>query len=379
MVSIMILTIYKKMDIKMSVIRCYMIMLIIVLTLSNVVNVAGSQERPLLINLGDANSDTGGVLAGAGLPIGLPHGITFFHRGTGRFGDGRLIIDFLCEHLNLGYLTPYLESLKPNFTSGVNFAVAGATLLPKYVPFTLSVQVRQFIHYKNRSLELISHGARDLINEKGFRRALYMIDVGQNDILLALYASNITFEPVAQKILSFLEEIRLAVDTIYQYGGRKFWIQNTGPLGCQPKELALHPHTDDDLDDIGCFRVINQAATAFNEGLRLLCEDLRSVYKDAVIVYVDVYSIKYSLSANPEEYGFKKPFTACCGRKLPNNYDRNATCGQPGSTICKNVSQSIIWDGVHYTEAANRIVATKILSGEYSTPQMKLEQFWDLH
>lgn len=42
---------------------------------------------------------------------------------------------------------------------------------------------------------------------------------------------------------------------------------------------------------------------AFNEGLRVLCEDLRMVYKDAVIVYVDVYSIKYSLSANPEEYG----------------------------------------------------------------------------
>uniref|UniRef100_A0A803N2Y6 Uncharacterized protein n=1 Tax=Chenopodium quinoa TaxID=63459 RepID=A0A803N2Y6_CHEQI len=313
----------------MSVIRCYMITLI-VLTLSNVVNVAGSQERPLLINLGDANSDTGGVLAGAGLPIGLPHGITFFHRGTGQFGDGRLIIDFYCEHLNLGYLTPYLESLKPNFTSGVNFAVSRCNPAAKVCPFYLECP-----------------RARDLINERGFRRALYMIDVGQNDILLALYASNITFEPVAQKIPSFLEEIRLAVDTIYQYGGRKFWIQNTGPLGCQPKELALHPHTDDDLDDIGCFRVINQAATAFNEGLRLLC--------------------------------FKKPFTACCGRKLPNNYDRNATCGQPGSTICKNVSQSIIWDGVHYTEAANRIVATKILSGEYSTPQMKLEQFWDLH
>lgn len=55
-----------------------------------------SASRPLIINFGDSNSDTGGVLAGAGLPIGLPHGITFFHRGTGRFGDGRLIIDFFC-------------------------------------------------------------------------------------------------------------------------------------------------------------------------------------------------------------------------------------------------------------------------------------------
>ena len=54
-------------------------------------------NRPILINFGDSNSDTGGLLAGTGLPIGLPHGITFFHRGTGRLGDGRLVIDFFCE------------------------------------------------------------------------------------------------------------------------------------------------------------------------------------------------------------------------------------------------------------------------------------------
>lgn len=64
-----------------------------------------SNIRPILINFGDSNSDTGGVLAGTGLPIGLPHGITFFHRGTGRLGDGRLVVDFVCEsnfsvHLN---------------------------------------------------------------------------------------------------------------------------------------------------------------------------------------------------------------------------------------------------------------------------------------
>ena len=51
----------------------------------------------VLINFGDSNSNTGGVLAGTRLPIGLPQGLTFFQRGTGRLGDDRLLIDFSCE------------------------------------------------------------------------------------------------------------------------------------------------------------------------------------------------------------------------------------------------------------------------------------------
>ncbi|KAL9228881.1 hypothetical protein vseg_004412 [Gypsophila vaccaria] len=342
-------------------------------------HVAAAQRKrsPILVNFGDSNSDTGGVLAGTGLPIGLPHGITFFHRGTGRLGDGRLIIDFFCERLRLSYLSPYLDSLAPNFTSGVNFAVSGATLLPKLIPFALDVQVRQFIRFKNRSLELLSQGSKELIiDEEGFGSALYTIDIGENDLLLALYVPNVTYDQVAQKIPAFVEEIRLAVETVYRYGGRRFWIHNTGPLGCQPKELTLHPHDSSDLDRFGCLALHNKVAKTFNQGLRTLCEDLRSVYKDAVIIYVDVYSIKYSLSAHPQKYGFKDPFVACCGRGAPYRYDRNATCGQPGYSICSNVSQSVIWDGVHYTEAANRVVANQIFSGHFSTPPMKLDQFW---
>ncbi|XWS76693.1 hypothetical protein CRYUN_Cryun01aG0199600 [Craigia yunnanensis] len=250
-----------------------------------------SPGRPLIINFGDSNSDTGGVLAGTGLPIGLPHGMTFFHRGTGRLGDGSLIIDFFCEHLNLSYLSPYLDSLAPNFTSGVNFAVTGAMTLPQFIPFALDVQVRQFVRFKNRSM-----------NYKQ-----------QNDLLMALYASNLTYGPVSKQIPSFLAEIKLAIQNIYLYGGRKFWIHNTGPLGCAPKELALHPHTKNDLDRIGCFRIHNNLVKAFNEGLPNIC--------------------------------FEDPFMASCGYGgPPNNYNRKATCSQIDSSICNNVSRSIVWD-----------------------------------
>ncbi|PWA45741.1 SGNH hydrolase-type esterase domain-containing protein [Artemisia annua] len=328
------------------------------------ISMSSPKSRPLIINFGDANSDTGNVLAGVGLPIGLPHGITFFHKGTGRFGNGRLILDFICEHLKLAYLSPYLEALAPDFTSGVNFAVAGGMILPKLVPFHLDIQVRQFVHFKNRSLDLLSHGTPgNYINEDGFRNALYMIDMGQNDILEALYASNLTYAPVAAQVPSFVAETKLNIQNLYQYGARKFWIFGTGPQGCVPKELALHKHTNSDLDKIGCYRVHNDLSKLFNKGLRSMCNELKSVIKDATIVFVDVYPIKYDLFANPSKYGFVLPFKACCGYGgLPNNYNTTATCGQPGYNMCSNVTSAIVWDGVHYTEASNRIVASKILS-----------------
>lgn len=50
-----------------------------------------------------------------------------------------------------------------------------------------------------------------LIDEEGFRNALYMIDIGENGLLLALYASNLAYAPVIEKIPSFLAEIKLAI------------------------------------------------------------------------------------------------------------------------------------------------------------------------
>ncbi|BAH91040.1 Os01g0330100, partial [Oryza sativa Japonica Group] len=53
--------------------------------------------RPVVFNFGDSNSDTGGMAAAMGWRIRRPEGRAFFHHPTGRFCDGRLTIDFLCQ------------------------------------------------------------------------------------------------------------------------------------------------------------------------------------------------------------------------------------------------------------------------------------------
>lgn len=60
--------------------------------------------------------------------------------------------------MNASLLSPYLDSLGSSFSNGANFAVVGSSTLPKYVPFSLNIQIMQFLHFKARALELFTAG-----------------------------------------------------------------------------------------------------------------------------------------------------------------------------------------------------------------------------
>lgn len=53
-------------------------------------------QIPAVYNFGDSNSDTGCVSAAFGR-VPYPNGISFFGKPSGRYCDGRLIIDFIGE------------------------------------------------------------------------------------------------------------------------------------------------------------------------------------------------------------------------------------------------------------------------------------------
>ncbi|PKA67257.1 GDSL esterase/lipase [Apostasia shenzhenica] len=327
-------------------------------------------SKCIIFNMGDSNSDTGGLAAGFGFYLGPPAGRQFFNRTTGRFSDGRLYIDFLCEKLKINILSPYLESSGSDYTNGVNFALAGAATDGTAIP--LSTQVLQFLHFKNRTRELLPLGKGSMISSKEFSKAVYSIDIGQNDISIA-FTANLSYPQVIERIPTILSRIEDSVKSLYENGSRKFCIYNTGPLGCLPQTLSLRKKNDSKLDPVGCLAEYNNAAKEFNTGLRTLCHQMRSDFEMATIVYTDMYKIKYDLFANHTNYGFENPLMACCGHGgPPYNYRNGMTCGQPTATACPVGSRYISWDGVHYTEAANQIIASKILSAEFSEPPVKL-------
>ncbi|XP_024017422.1 GDSL esterase/lipase At1g54790-like [Morus notabilis] len=342
---------------------------------------------PAVFNFGDSNSDTGGITAGIAFPVGQPNGETYFLRPSGRFCDGRLIIDLLMDSMGLPFLNPYLDSVgAPSFQKGCNFATGGSTILPaneaSLSPFSFGIQVSEFVRFRARVLQLLAKDKRlskSLPSESYFKQGLYTFDMGQNDLDGAFYSKS--EDQVVALIPSIISEFETGLKRLYDEGARNFWIHNMGPLGCLPRIIAKFGKDPSKLNQFGCVTSHNNLATAFNTQLRDLSVKFRGQFSEANVTLVDIFSIKSNLIANYSQYGFKQPIAACCGYGgLPLNFDNRIACGETKTlngtsvtaTPCNDTSEYVNWDGNHYTEAANKYVSSQILSGNYTDPPLSM-------
>nr|GLL39843.1 GDSL esterase/lipase LIP-4-like [Ipomoea trifida] len=169
-------------------------------------------QNPLIFNFGDSNSDTGGYAAAYGVYGGYPAGRKFFHRSADRFSDGRIILDFYCDTVKAEYMSSYLESLTPNFKTGVNFAVGSATVLSESNFFSLKAQLDEFRRFHACSLILHFEGITSMFGEEDFRNAVYLIDIGQNDITGAFSNHSKSKLEILESIPSFIAGIKAAIE-----------------------------------------------------------------------------------------------------------------------------------------------------------------------
>ncbi|XP_077229110.1 GDSL-like Lipase/Acylhydrolase superfamily protein [Tasmannia lanceolata] len=368
----------------------FSILLLTLITIYNPAYASAHCNFPAIFNFGDSNSDTGGLSAAFG-PAPPPNGESFFHIPAGRYSDGRLLIDFIANSFGLPYLNAYLDSVGTNFTHGANFATAGSTIRAQnstlqqsgFSPFSLDVQTWQYDQFISRSGLAIQKGDvfKGLLpKQEYFSKALYTFDIGQNDVTSG-YFSNKSSEEVKESIPDILDKFTIVIKNIYWQGGRYFWIHNTGPVGCLPYILARLPIRKEDLDSAGCATPYNNMCKYFNEKLKETVKQLRKDLPEAAFIYVDVYSVKYSLISKARKHGFLHPLRACCGHGGKYNYNRHLGCGGKihvnGTDVlvgksCKDLSVRINWDGVHYTQAANKWVFDQIVDGAFSDPPIPL-------
>ncbi|KAK9063477.1 hypothetical protein SSX86_017347 [Deinandra increscens subsp. villosa] len=346
---------------------------------------------PAIFNFGDSNSDTGALTAMFGEAAARPpNGETFFHSPAGRVSDGRLLIDFIAEGLEVPYLNAFLDSMGTNFTHGANFATIGSTIRRQnttifqsgYSPISLDIQYAQFSNFLKKS---------QIIRQKGdvfkytfpeaykFSSALYVFDIGQND-LTAGYQLNMSTEQVKAYVPDVISEFTTTIKNVYALGGRSFWIHNTGPVGCLPYILDTLEITK--VDKYGCAAPFNEVSKHYNQKLKKAIFQIRKDLPLAAITYVDIYSAKYSLIAQSEKLGFGDPLLVCCGHGGRYNFNNAKRCGSTetvnGTEImiaksCEDPSSRIIWDGLHFTEVANKWVYSQIADGAYSEPRVPLK------
>ncbi|KAF5202136.1 GDSL esterase/lipase [Thalictrum thalictroides] len=338
-----------------------------------------------IFSFGDSLADTGNFIRSGALAFPviskLPYGQTFFHHSTGRCSDGRLVIDFIAEAYGLPLLPPYMEHSKgQNFSSGVNFAIAGATALDA-----------KFFHDRNLgSLLWTNKSLTDQLNwfkelksslcttkkdcDEYFRKSLFVMgEIGGNDYNYPLLVGRGVKE-VRALVPLVVDAIAMATSMLIEEGAREIVVPGNLPIGCSAVFLTIYQTPNKSAYDPtnGCLKAFNGFSKYHNNQLKIALENLRTKYPHAKIIYADYYGAAHRFFHSPLQYGFESgTLTACCGGGGPYNFNITARCGHIGSKACSNPSTFANWDGIHLTEASYRHIAMSLLNGTHTSPPMR--------
>ncbi|CAN0840539.1 GDSL esterase/lipase At3g48460, partial [Linum grandiflorum] len=339
---------------------------------------------------GDSFTDTGntrsvGPGGGFGHVSSPPYGFTFFHRPTNRYSDGRLVIDFVTQSLNLPFLPPYMNLVhqqepKTDVSGdhGVNFAVGGATainhaffvrnnLTLDATPQSIQTQMIWFNRFLERraGCNLTATVETEPKCRAAMEDALFWVgEIGVNDYAYIL-GSEVSGDTIRKLGISSVTGV---IEALLKRGAKYMVVQGLPPSGCLTLALALAP--EDDRDELGCVRSANNQTSVHNTVYQAKLQELRTKYPNASIVYLDYWNAYRQIVKSPASYGMKEPFKACCGSgDAPYNFNVFATCGTPGAEKpCPDPASYINWDGVHLTEGMYRVLADMFVNGSFSSP-----------
>ncbi|XP_057481367.1 GDSL esterase/lipase At5g08460-like isoform X2 [Actinidia eriantha] len=281
--------------------------LILIGVSSNGITMASSSQFTAMFCFGDSLTDNGNnnYLTSLAKANYVPYGVDFYEGPSGRFSNGRTIIDYLGDLVGIPYLPAFANPLATgkNILRGVNFASAAAGILEETgrnlgQRFSLSQQVENF---ENTLSQLKNEMSDEEISQYLFKSLAIMI-LGSND-----YINN------------YMVPSQYATSYIYN-----------------PKEYA-------DL-------LIERYAT------QIL---LNSKYPEAIFVYGNTYGAFGDILNNPTAYGFKVIDKGCCG--IGRNQGQ-ITC-LPFSSPCIDRNQYVFWDAFHPTQAVNQILARRAYNG----------------
>ncbi|KAK7245595.1 hypothetical protein RIF29_40442 [Crotalaria pallida] len=299
-------------------------------------SVLGEPQVPGLFIFGDSLSDNGNNnnLATNAKSNFKPYGIDFPAGPTGRFTNGRTIIDII---------------------SGIRIETGGHR--GELVSLGL-----QLLHHR----AIVSRIAFKL---GGLRRAkqylskcLYYVQIGNNDYLnnyfIPEYYPTSTIYSPEQYAEALIDELALYLKALQGLGARKFVLVGLGRIGCIPFFISKTGGS--------CFEAANDAALIFSEKLKSLVDQFNNKSPgDSKFIFVNSTS-----NTLGNAVGFKDSTTACCA---------TGPYGEciPDQTPCSNRREHVFFDQYHTTEDFNILAASAIYNSSYfdSTYPMNIKKF----
>ncbi|OWM86168.1 hypothetical protein CDL15_Pgr010992 [Punica granatum] len=322
---------------------------------------------PAIFVFGDSFVDVGNNNY---LPLSLakanfPHnGIDFPSRkATGRFSNGKNIVDLLAEKVGLPSPPPYLSIDSDSSTSylwGVSFASGGAAIFNTTSnPLnTQSIPLWQQVEYYLKVHDHLTKQLGSAHAQKHLSKSLFFIVIGSNDILAYSRSINQNIPP-KKYVNQMTTLLKAKLKILHTHGARKFMVVGLPPVGCCPAQRIQN-------ETRGCREDTNTWTVMYNEALESMSKELKSELKDMSYSYSHTYPLIHGFIQDPASNGFKEVKTACCGL---GNLNAQFPC-LPTSTHCSNRTDHLFWDLYHPTEAASRRFIDNVFDGppQYTSP-----------
>ncbi|KAL7101100.1 hypothetical protein ACP275_08G035600 [Erythranthe tilingii] len=347
-----------------------MILMMAILMLHSIALGETMNSRPLapaLYVFGDSLFDSGNnnLLPALAKADFLPYGMNFDRGPTGRFTNGKTVVDFIAEFLGLPYSPPYLSLIQrvihPEQLTGLNFASGSCGILPETGnDLGRCLNFQEQIDFFETAIEeeLPRHylNSDDLSNH--LAKSIYVISVGSNDYINNYldkkhYDTSKRFSPQSfAKLL--IDNLSQQLRRMYYLGARKVIMFEIGPIGCIPSSTRQFKHNG------RCVEEFNEFAVMFNDHLAPMLVNLTSNLQGSSFVLGHAHWLGYDAVTHPSKYDLSDSMNACCVTWL------NGTSGcipELGALACHNPDKHYFWDGYHLTETVYRTIASLCFNG----------------
>ncbi|KAF5196204.1 GDSL esterase/lipase [Thalictrum thalictroides] len=351
--------------------KCSMPLLLVSIFIHSLLVKGQSPLPPALYVFGDSLSDSGNnnFLQTEAKVNYTPYGIDFPSGATGRFTNGKTIVDFLAESLGLPFVPAYLSlssTQKNNITTGVNYASGAAGILPETgtaMGMILSLD-KQIDYFKDTIAKYLPRiYTTPVERSKYLSKSIFFISIGSNDYINNYlkpenYGSSKGYTP--QQFANLLRDrLENHLKKLYYLGARKFVVFNIGRLGCIPAIVSAakpKPNTP-------CDEKVNSLVVLYNAKFPNMIRKLERSLSGSTFVRGDTYN----MAKNSYEAGILTEQTSCC------EVNGLGHCRQD-STPCKNRKEMIFWDAYHPTEMVNHAVAYDCFNGSFLCTPMNIHQ-----